>query len=262
VDEAHEVLKLVANDLKQDAVVMYTSPCLSAACKWAKELLPEGRHFVTLAPSQNPAYLFEMESGPQAAHADLFKNSVVAICTPPGADAGVIKLATEMASLLDARPYFADALEFDGLTAASQSLPKLAAAALVNSVMNQPGWVEGRKLAGRTFAISTEPLMHLDDEKKLGQAAIENKENVVRVIDNYIQSLTVIRQAVLDGDQETLEKLLNGAVKGRDGWLSERYKGEWDKPASNTELPSAGESIGRLFLGGLIRKRERPEEKK
>jgi hypothetical protein len=105
-------------------------------------------------------------------------------------------------------------------------------------------------------------LMHLDDEKKLGKSAIANKENVVRVIDNYIQSLTAMRQAVLNEDQETLEKLIEGSVKGRESWLSERYKGEWDKPASNTELPSAGEAIGRMFLGGLIRRRERPEEKK
>lgn len=262
VDEAYEVMKLMAKDLKQDAVVMYTGLCLSAACGWAKELLPEGRHFVTLAPSQNPAYILDMESGPAAAHADLFKNSLVAISTPPGTDAGVIKLATDLAALLGSNPYFADAMEFDGLTAASQMLPKLAASAMINSIMNQPGWVEGRKLAGRAFAVSTEPLMHLDDEKKLGKSAIANKENVARVLENYIQSLSAVRQAVMNEDQETLEKLIEGSVKGRESWLSERYKGEWDKPASNTDLPSAGETIGRMFLGGLIRRRERPEEKK
>jgi prephenate dehydrogenase len=262
VDEVYEVLKLIANDLKQDAVVMDTSPCLVAACQWAKELLPEGRHFITLAPSQNPQYLLEMESGPQAAHADLFKNSLITICTPAGSDAGVIKLATDLTTLLGASPYFADALEYDGLTAASNTLPRLAAAALVNATMNQPGWVEGRKLAGRAYTVATEPLLHLDDEKKLGRSAILNKDNVVRVIDNYIQNLTAIRQAVLNEDQETLQKLVGGAVKGRESWLSERYRGNWDKPATNTELPSAGETIGRLFLGGLMRRRDKPEEKK
>lgn len=260
VDEVYETIKLIANDLKEDAVILDTSPCLVAACQWAKELLPAKRHFATLAPSINPEYLAELSGGPEVAKADLFKNSTITITTPQGTDAGVIKLAVDLTTLLGAKPYFADAMEYDGLTAPTNTLTKLVAVAMTKSTVEQPGWIEGRKLAGHDFLIMTEPLNHLDEEKKFGLSAILNKDNTVRVLDNLIASLRTLREAIINDDQDTLTDSFKLAVANRDKWYTQRMKSDWEKSAQ-AEIPTTGETMGRLFLGGLFRKREKPDQK-
>jgi prephenate dehydrogenase len=262
VDEALATLKLIANDLKEGSVVMHASTNLVAACAQAKELLPAERHFVTLAPSLNPEYISETQKGPEAAHADLFKRSVITIAAPQGSDSGVVKLAADLTAMLGAKPYFADPLEYDGLTAGSNTLPKLAAAALINAVTDQPGWQEGRKLAGGAFAQISELLMHLDEEKALGKSALLNRDNSVRVIDNLIIALRQMREAIANEDEEALKGLFEKAIKDRETWLKDRYTSSWEKGAETPGLPSASESLSRMFLGGLARKREQPKDKK
>ena len=46
--------------------------------------------------------------GIDAAHADLFKNSLMIITSPPGADADALKLAADLAVLVGSIPFFAD----------------------------------------------------------------------------------------------------------------------------------------------------------
>jgi len=260
VDEALETLKLIAKDIKEGSVVMHMSSNLVAACAQAKELLPAERHFVTLAPSLNPEYMSETQSGPTAAHADLFKKSVITIAAPYGSDPGVVKLAADLTAMLGAKPYFADPLEFDGLTAGSNTLPKLVAAALINAVVEQPGWQEGRKLAGRAFVQISEPLCHLDEEKVWGKSAMLNRDNSMRVLDNMIISLRELREALANEDEEALKGLIDKAIKGRETFLKDRYTTAWEKGGESPALPSAGESLSRMFLGGLARKRETPKK--
>ncbi len=91
---------------------------------------------MTMTPTLNPAYLDETKLGIDAAHADLFKNSLMVITSPPGTDADALKLATDLAMLLGSIPFFADAYETDGLMAAVHLLPELVAAALVDATID------------------------------------------------------------------------------------------------------------------------------
>jgi prephenate dehydrogenase len=47
-DEIYETLKIIAQDVREDAVVMDTGPVKSVVAEWAKELLPPKRHYVGL----------------------------------------------------------------------------------------------------------------------------------------------------------------------------------------------------------------------
>ncbi len=254
VDEIRGVLEVIAQDLKEDAVVIDTSHSKEMVAQWVSELLPPGRHFVSWTPSISPAYLNEGVFGIDGAHADLFRNSLIFITCPSGTDAAAIKLATDLTTLVGGKPFFADQAEVDGLLAANTILPQLSAAALVVAVMGQPGWSEGRKLAGSAFAMGTSPVLSLAGEKSLAQSALVNRENVIRVINNYMVSLNKIRSALQENDSSTLHQLLSQAVTDRDEWTQQRLKNDWmsiDSP--QTPLPTAGEVLGRLVSFGKSR---------
>jgi len=247
VGEIHEVLEVISQDVKEGAVVIDASYSKETVAKWAAELLPPERHFVAWTPTINPAYLSETAIGPDAAHADLFQDSLIFITTPQGTPAAAIKLASDLTTLVGGKPFYADQAEVDGLLAANTLLPALAAVAVTNAVTNQPGWREGRKLAGRTFALATSPIESLDGDKAIAQTSLANRENVLRVMDNLMASLTRLRQAIQDGDAESLQDQVEQAREGRELWIKQRKINDWvsvDSPQA--PLPTAGDVLGRL----------------
>ena len=260
LDETRNVLEIIAEDLKEGVVVIDTSPVIVGVTEWARQYLPKERHFVTMAPTLNPAYLHETATGGDAAHADLFKNSLIVITSPSGTDQAAVKLAGDLTSLIGADAFFADPWEFDGLSASTRILPKMMAAALVNATTSQPGWVEARKVAANEYFAVTEPMYHLDEAKQLGLSALINRENTMRVIDDVIASLTDIREAVENKDEETLTLLLNKAFKARELWLSQRNSGEWNREASGSKLPTAGDNMRHFLVGGLFDRKKKKDE--
>lgn len=256
VEEIYEILKVIATDLKEGAVVVDTSTLKVKVSEWAKELIPAGRYFVTMTPTLNPAYLQDQVTGIEAARADLFKNSLMNITSLPGTDADALKLAADLTALLGATPFFSDAYESDGLLAGSDLLPRLVAAALVNAVTDQPGWQEGRKLAGKTFAQATLPALEWDTPGTPGKEALLNRENVLRVLDNYINELYALRQLIDEEEGDALGKRLTHAIENRQTWLKQRQAANWE-PKSSTEMPSAGDILGGLFMGRLRKSKEK-----
>jgi prephenate dehydrogenase len=246
VDEVEETLKLIAGELHPGAVVMNTSPVRTAIDQWAKEIMLKDRYFISITPTLNPAYLPAQASGVEAAKADLFKNGLMIITTPSGTHPDAIKMASDLATLLGAKAYYADAVEADGLLAAAHFLPELISAALLNAVIDQPGWREIRKLAGQPFYEVTNPIMNLDENKNLGLGAILNQVNVIRMLDQMILSLQAIRDAIARQDNASLSKLITHALEGRMKWWHERQQGYWDD-GSTGAAPAAGNMFGRLF---------------
>ncbi len=106
---------------------MDTAPVKSEVLQWAKELLPPKRYYIGLTPVLNPAYLDTPGSGVEAAHADLFKNGMMAILSPQGVPSEAIKLATDFSHLLGAEHLFMDPVELDSMMAATHILPQLIA---------------------------------------------------------------------------------------------------------------------------------------
>lgn len=253
VDEVRKALEEFAPDLKPGAVVIDTSPLQVSAMQWAAGLLPAERYFLSMTPTLNPLYLEETGSGAGAPHADLFKDGLMLIAHLPGVVEGALKLAADLATLLGASPYFADPWEADGLLAAAHILPRLAAAALANAVVDQPGWIEGRKLAGRAFAQATAPVLDPDEAKELGQAALHNKENTLRVLDNLAAELDALRQAIAAGDAAQLAERLERARQSRIKWWGQRSAADWvdQKPEP---LPGSREFLGQLV--GLGRRKK------
>ncbi len=255
-DQIRNTLEQIARDLKEGAVVMDTSTSMIKVGSWMKELLPPDRYFATISPTINPNYMDTLRLGPDEARADLFKKSALVITSPVGMPADAIRLASELAGLLGAEPFYADPYEFDGLIASSKVLPLLLSAAFVNATVDQPGWREGRRLAGKYYHHLSSPMMFLPEGESLEKLAMMDKENVVRVINNIMYSLMDIRDAVQEEDREKLDTLIKHAKTSQADWYNQRMGANWEKDQNRADIPSAGENLAHFFTGGLFKKRD------
>jgi prephenate dehydrogenase len=257
IDQIRKTLELIAPDLRENAVVMDTSVLKEVVATWACELLPENRHYVGLTPAINPAYLQETGSGIDAARSDLFQKGLMVIVASPRANSEAVKLAVDLTGILGARPLFSDPVEVDGLMSGAHLLPYLMAAALLNATAHEPGWREGRKLAGRSYAEVSAPLDHSSEAQSLRMSVLFNKGNVLRVLDNAIASLSAIRVNLENQDEAALSEWLERAHKSRELWLEERRAGYWledGNPVIDTpDIPS--------FLGRMLGIGRKPKPK-
>ena len=259
VSEIRESLKVFASDLQEGAVVIAMSPLQEQVAKWAKELLPEGRYYVGLVPAINPEYLHRTEFGVEAAAEDLFDGGLVMLSALPGVPEHVIKAVMMLAKTVGAETIFSDMLETDGLMAGVHTVPQLLAAAMLETAIDQPGWREARKLAGRPFATLTAALAYQDEATAVGEAALLNSENVTRKLDVVIAALQSLRDDIANDKREELMQRLEKSLDGRLLWFEDRKSGDWlndGQPTSSVELPTFWEQL----VG--TRKRSLPEKKK
>lgn len=255
MDQIRDTLQIIAQDLREDVVVLDTGPVKESVAKWAGELLPPGRHYVGLTPVINPDYLHGADRGLDAARADLFNQGLLAIASPPATASEAIKLAADLARLLGAAPLFVDPLEIDSLMSATHTLPQLLAAALLNTTIDQPGWREARKVAGRAFAEVTGPIAQQGQPDPLLTAAILSRENVIRALDGLIASLQAMRGELAQGDADGLRSRLERAFHGREAWWSMRQEANWEEAQSAPEISASSSSD---FFGRLLGVRRRP----
>jgi prephenate dehydrogenase len=259
-DQIYDTLKVIAQDVREDAVILDTSPVKTAVAEWVKELLPPERHYVGLTPAINSLYLTESPRGVDSAHADLFQHSTITISAPVGVAEAALKLASDFVVLLGASPYFADLAEVDGLMASAHILPQLTAAALMDSVLRQPGWDDIRKLAGSAFASETTTLS-TNDADALVEVVKRNRQNSVRVVDDAIAALSALREEMVADDLSALQKRIESARDVHEKWLTERAKGDWlTGNFPRTEMPTSGDIL-RQQIGGLDKLFKRHDKK-
>ncbi len=258
LDQVYETLALIANDLREDAVVLDTAPIKSAVIARAGELLPPRRHFVGLTPVLNPLYLMETNTGIEAARADMFKGGLIAIVPEPEADSDAVKLAIDLTALLGASPLFVDPLEVDSFMAAVHLLPQLLANAMLDATVEEPGWRDGGKFAGRAYAQLTYPGAVQDTSAAVAQACLDNPDNIIRVLDNLVHRLQALRSEILAGEQENLEARLAANRQARQSWWEMRLTADWaEQGMEGTEVPSARDMIGGMLFGRLsLRKKD------
>lgn len=248
VGQLYETMQMIAEDLKDGAVVMDTSPAKEVVSGWAAELFPAGRYYIGLTPVLNPAYLHTTESGIEAARPDLFQGGLMAIVAPHQTESAAIKLAADLTRLVGANPLFADPVEIDGLMSATHILPQLMAAALLNATIDQPGWRESRKVAGRAYAEASAPIAHLANEpESLAASSILNRENLLRLLDTAIASLEAMRGDIDAKDETALNERLKNAREGREVWWAERQTSNWGDGAADVAIPETPGVFGRMF---------------
>ncbi len=261
LDQIHETLQLIAQDLKEDCVIMDTAPVKGEVFKWVMELLPPQRYYVGLVPVINPAYLYAPGLGVEAARADLFKDGIIAILTPSDVPSEAIKLATDFSHLLGAAHLFIDQLELDSMMSAIHILPQLVSVAVVNTSVDQPGWQDARKLTGRPYAAGTSAVAQSGEVTSLSSQAISTQEHLLRRMDALIDYLSMLRQQIAAGEVEKLQQDVEKAMHGHDKWLKERTAANWavTEIGPTPELPTARQVFTRMFTFGGGRKPKPPK---
>lgn len=248
-DQIRETLKYIANDLKEGAVVMDTAPTKGAIASWTAELLPQNRYYVGLSPVINPKYMLVETSGGSAARVDMFQDGMIGIVAPQGTASAALKLAADLTSLLGAKPLFMDITEVDSLMAATHLVPQLVSAGLVGATAGQPGWTEGRKVAGAPYALAGSAMGAIDPPEAIAGAAALNKEHVIRVLDNVILTLISFKEKLQDGDLEALAEQLKKIRDAREDWLDKRNSGDWEEQPGMIDLPTSAEEMRRWVIG-------------
>jgi prephenate dehydrogenase len=241
-NETREVLSRIAPHLKADAVVFDTSPLKAVVSSWAKELLPPDRHWVG-------GFLIPGHAGEEV-RADLYQDGLVVVVAPPGADSGGLELATRLAALLGAAPFFFDASEFDGVMAGVESLPSLLALACYRAVAGSPGWRDASLLAASTFDRATSPLEG-QGAQALAAEMVANRENLLRRLDLAVVEIQELRGVLTDADAEgRLTGYLREAQEGRARWLRERERPALRQTTPAPSLPSGTGIFRQLLVPG------------
>jgi prephenate dehydrogenase len=256
-----ETLEIIVPDLQEGTIILDTAPAKTTIAAWARELIPPGRFYIGLTPAINPEYLHGTDFGVKAARVDLFERGLMAVNAPSGTPGNVFDLVMEFVHLLGAVPLLMDTIEADGLFSAMHVLPQLAAAALLDTTVDQPGWQEARKLAGRPYATVTAGAAYHDDVISLGASALENRENVVRLLNAYIASLIRMRDEIEASDHKALTERLEDAWQGRIRWLDERSAAEWLKgEGQQIDAPSFGDRVNQMLFGSMMTDRFKPRK--
>jgi prephenate dehydrogenase len=244
-------LEFIAPDLMQGTVVVDTSPIKTEVANWAKELLPEGCHYVGLIPTIAAEYIQETGTGLDSAKANLFKDSIFFVNAPWGTSGEAVQSVTNLVTLMGANSILTDVVESDGLMASAHLLPQLVSVALLNATMKQPGWQEARKVAERAYHNATSIQ---DDPETLQMLSLHNRENVRRVLNTMISSLVELRDDIEDGNDKALKTHLQTARTGREEWLNDRFSGTWtDKKALPLEKVSLKERLFGSMLGKSLK---------
>jgi hypothetical protein len=124
--------------------------------------------------------------------------------------------------------------------------------------VDKPGWNDARKLAGRPFAAVTAGIAYHDDVASLGESAIENRENVVRLLNTYISSLINLRNEIEANDRDGLSARLEDSLQGRTRWFNERVAADWlNREAQQIDAPSFGDRLNQMLFGGIMADRQR-----
>ena len=256
--EVRETLEVIGPDLQEGTLVIDTAPAKGMVESWAKELIPQGRHYVGLFPAIHPDLLHDIDYGVKAARADLFEQGIMVLTAPLGTPENVFKLTTDLITLLGSLPLLMDTVEADGLLGKVQILPQLASAALLHATLDQPGWQEGKKLAGKPYAAVTSGLAYHDDSASLRDAALENRENMVRLLNSYITTLLQLRDDIEANDRDAVGNYLDTAWGGRTHWFEERIEAEWlNKEAQKIDAPSFGDRVNQMLFGSTISERNK-----
>ena len=177
-----EMLELISEMAPPGCVVTDTGSTKTEIMNWAEEYLPREISFVGGHPMAGKEV-----SGIDAADANLFQNARYAVIPGRRAKTEAVRSVLGMVELLEARPYFLDAVEHDSYVAAVSHLPIIISSALVSVTSKSPSWREMSKMAATGYRdisrlASGDPVMNLD-------ISVTNRDNLLHWVEQAIQEL-------------------------------------------------------------------------
>jgi prephenate dehydrogenase len=247
-----ETLKVIGPNLRPGCVVIDTASLKGPVMGWAETYLPDEVHFIGGDPILSTGA--NGQGGLEAARADLFHQGLFCLIPSTKAESAAVQLASDLVSILGAKPLFLDAAEHDGLLAGVEHLPALLALATLEATIQQPSWRELRKVAGPGFELGTQLVTESSVQNR--DLYLLNRENLMRWIDVLIASLDSIRDGLAGNEPEAWTKRWQNALQERQKWLADRTEGQWYE-GPKTEMPRM--NLADSFLGTFWRRKPKEQ---
>lgn len=250
-----EMLELISDMVPPGCVVTDTGSTKSEIMNWAEEYLPREVSFVGGHPMAGKEF-----SGIDAADANLFQNARYAVIPGRRAKEEAVRAVLGMVELLEAKPYFLDAMEHDSYVAAVSHLPIIVSSALVSVTTKSPSWREMSKMAATGYRdvsrlASGDPVMNLD-------ISVTNRDNLLHWVEQAIQELRHFHDMIgKTSDEEGLEALgdtFSKVWQNREKWLIKYEAGEEQDDElipAGPEIPSFGSQMIDMVVGSKLRER-------
>ena len=246
LQELLPVVEHIAQDLKEDALVLDTAPLKIPLIHQIEELLPKSVNYISVTPVIKAEYLDEIKHGYETAHEDLFSESLMGVVVSQTAHEKAVNMTLNLIQLLGASPYFIDAAEIDGLMSTIHLMPQLLAAVMLDISQNSPAWREASKFAGKHFSQMTNSFGKDEMDGELAVWMEMNQENTTRLIDDLIAALETLREKTSSPDREELSETFGKLQQTRDIWLDERAKSH-STSAGMTPLPERRGLLSQLL---------------
>ena len=239
-------LEQLAPKLGGGALVLGIGPVQSPIVAWCAEHLPAGRAYVGAVLVEG-ASAVDTESEPDPQHGR-FSGGVMGLVLPGGTPQSGIDVAVSLSHILGAHAFFLDPAELDSACAATEGLPFLLSAALMNMSSSQPGWRDARRLSGQTFARATDLLADLN-AKPAAQSLAMSGTSLAAKLDALIAELNEWRTSLASGDEEAIVRRMSDASDAHTTWLSARRKGDWEAEETRVAPPVQGPGVLERMFG-------------
>lgn len=204
VGTAVKLVPEILSRIGQDKVVIDVCSTKEQICL-ATRYNPNRRRFVSTHPMAGTEY-----SGPWAAMPNMFDGRACIFANPEESDPSALKLIEEMYSVLNMRPIYMDAAQHDVHTAYVSHISHITSFALALTVLDKE---KDEKhifdLASGGFS-STVRLAKSNADMWV-PILTQNRDNVLRVIDTYLDKMKEFRDAVAEYDEARIRELIQEA---------------------------------------------------
>ncbi|NJL94222.1 MAG: prephenate dehydrogenase/arogenate dehydrogenase family protein [Anaerolineae bacterium] len=243
--------------LKPGAVVLDLSPAKLAAVALAEKHLPrdaEGHsqaYLVGVYPLVHNDYLYDTNREVSAAHRHLFLGSDLLISPAANVPGEAIKVASDLAEILQMRSRFMTPDELDALIHFTETLPLLVSLGLFRAMREQDGGQE------RERSINPNLARFLNLPREMGAKDVaallgQHQPFLVPHLDALISSLQGLRADLATQSAEGLADLARKHQAALENWEDQRLKNNWGQEAP-PEITRGGMLGGVLGFGGLGR---------
>jgi len=236
----HQALRVLADTLPSDALVVALGDLLGPLLDEARELLPDSSGFVG-------GHLVAPELGGEAAEptAACLRGACFFLSPLERTGAEALDRAAGLAAALGVDPRFTTAREHDGLAAVGSQLPLATAWALLRVATTEAGWQDRQRALGGAYARATSLIQ--GDRDGLAEMMVANAEPLALWLGELAEALDALRDRLAEGDVAGVEALLAASAEARERWLAGKAKNQ------PPEIPPI--TWRDMLLGGLGRRR-------
>ena len=232
--QALDAAEAMAGVLRPETVVLCTSRLQAELMEAVREQLEPANPCLGAVPFLGPQRALAQDGDPETPSADAFQGGLLGIVAPVGTPQGAVEIGLDLATILGATPFFLEPAELDSVTATSEELPAVLAAALLESLSANPGWRDQRRMVGRPFARLAGLLE--GNPPEVAAEWVANRGPLIARLDALAEELATLREFLTAEDV--------GALSGRLEEATERYQ-EW-RGVRATSRPDHGVEFGDL----------------